>query len=580
MSLAAMIWKFTGVSWSSLHILHGLFYGASAAALYFVFRLAGPPVLSLFFALFTVVSPMQVANIRLLRELTKNVFILSVIVLLFVIVTRKIKDNYLYLLMGIAGGILGFASGLRRDVDLCIPIMLLAIWFFLPGSLIKRIRLKALCSVILVGSFAICSLPIMLSLSGGSNSGALGIHGLQAPFTRLLGIKQSYYDVGDRVNDGLKNHIINTYARVVEGYQDPVETATPEYDIYGMDYYLRYLAALPADTLIRVYGAVRYALDLPFNRYYPMFGETPLKKAYSYYLKYRMLLLKPITNHSIHIVSFAIFIALLYSVRLGIFIVIMLFYFTGYTSILMEEKNYYHLEFITPLAICYILTQSYLFLDRFSFSKTAPHVRVKGLEARASLKRLGVAAFSVGGVFLLLASPLWALRSYQAPKVTRMMENYLAADTVALQYAVEDFDENHVIFRAPETFTPMRPGLTRNFHYMKAVIDCSACGADEPFTVTFQHKFNIPYLDMSRRFTVGGPGASAGPTVLFAPAYDYVTDHPLKLSHQYDGMVVPKDKAACVKEYSILAKPGEFPFQLWINLPSQWKSIKPYYVFD
>ena len=213
---AGLLWRLDGISWDALTPLFAVLYGLSAAALFGLFRLVSGRVLATIGTLALIFSPLQLDELRHLRDYAKVPFLFAAFFLAGVLATKRLRPRSALVVGAAAGAVLGIGFGFRADVLLALPILLgaLVLW---PEGWRQSVRVRLATAAVMGGVFVLTALPVILTLSSGGNLYLMGVHGQTAPFTDNLGLEQDLYSTGRIYNDPYAVSLTNAHDLLVDG---------------------------------------------------------------------------------------------------------------------------------------------------------------------------------------------------------------------------------------------------------------------------------------------------------------------------------------------------------------------------
>ncbi|MBF0610879.1 MAG: hypothetical protein G8345_11245 [Magnetococcales bacterium] len=406
--LAALTWKLAivlgihdGPDWSSLNPVFGLFYGLSGAFFFGLCRLAMGRFATIAIVLFFLFSQHHLLGLASFRDYAKIPFLIGILF----IVADLLKNNYSFHIMVtrslLAGTMMGIGVGMRQDILQLLPLIVLAILFFLPGPVKFLQRLTVLGIYVLF--FVLVGYPTVSRLQGESNPSFNLSQGLTSDFSEMLEIEHSIYE------DGYIFHDMYTYTRIKE-FAERVEKVSLNTVIRsGLDFFSKnytdvskhYLSEMlfhyPADILLRFIASARKA------------AESGIIK-----------------KHGIFIVISAMAIIFWYNLRIGIFALMAFLFIGGMPGLLFVARHSGHVKFLALFCHGIVLQAfiSWLFRNRAEEGKVShPWIGYSWPRSSLSFSKILLYCLLPLTVFMLLiSSTLWIVRWYQ----NNHLQSYLA----------------------------------------------------------------------------------------------------------------------------------------------------------
>jgi hypothetical protein len=409
MTTVGLAWEILGVSWSGLAPLFGLLFALVVAITYGLFRTAVPWPLALLAAVMIAISPLHLQNLPHLRDYAKAPFVLSLILILFVLVRRPMAPRAVLLLAAAYGAIVGFGYGFRTDLLANIPPFIVTLLLFMPGGVTRNVAVRA--GAIVVGAvvFVITSWPAAsyVARSGGCQWHAV-LLGLSDVFSNDLRVTSSFYDWVPVFSDEYVHTAVNSYGyRVNEAAFIPYCSAA--YDAASGAWLRDIVFHFPADAMTRAYGSALQILDLPFFLWregWPSARGSSLGAV-----------LHAVAGSARLAAVATVVILGAVSFRLGLFALCVVLYFGGYPSMQFADRHFFHLEFFGWWAIVFL-----------AWHLVAPWLPWRATNARPDWRRFVRPAIQFAAVaLLLLAIPLLLLRTYQHRQLDQLLSELLTA---------------------------------------------------------------------------------------------------------------------------------------------------------
>jgi hypothetical protein len=483
-------WRVLGISWSGMGPLFGLLFGLVVALAYAISRLAMSPLFALVPAIGLAVSSAHLVNLPHLRDYAKAPFTLALVFILGLLVTRPMRDRTVVLLAVAYGGVLGIGYGFRTDFLTSVPLIVIVLFLFLDGGLTRRLPVKAIASVLFFAAFIAVSWPVLASVyTRGGCQWHVALLGLQSPHDQNLRLKTAPYDFGYVYGDSYVVETVSGYAQRTQGIPPPLVYCSHEYDVQSGRYLEEIASTFPADMTVRAYASLFQIVELPFEQWT---GPIPDWAAILY--KVRAKFLRPRARLGAAAILITLVIVGGASLRLGLFLLFFLAYVGGYPAIQFQGRHYFHLEFITWVAIAFVASQTVIALR--SWTAGIPDLKTS---ARAGAR--GAALVVAGGA--VLAVVLVAARGYQESRARSLFNGYIAAPKVRMADAVGSLRD---------VASGQWP------QYLEVDLNAAACRPGQ--TVTFRYDSAIATEDFTRTITIAPSAGTAGPTRIFLPVFE------------------------------------------------------------
>ena len=194
---AAGIWRVGGVSWTLLDALSVGFFSITMVVLvYPVFRLILSRWLAVSLSLLWMTSPYHLFHLPHLRDYAKAPFFVLTVLVIATFILRPLGTRRLLGLSAALGVGLGLGFGIRSDVVINLVPFVTAILLFLPGGVLRNLRLKITAVTICVVAFALCAWSPIARYRSGHTMWHVALLGLMSPFDQPLGVRPSLYSFG------------------------------------------------------------------------------------------------------------------------------------------------------------------------------------------------------------------------------------------------------------------------------------------------------------------------------------------------------------------------------------------------
>jgi hypothetical protein len=571
----AAVWRWRGVGWNTLGPLYGMFYGATIALSYFVFRLGAGRLLAALLSLALACSTLHLIYLPHFRDYSKAPFVLAVVLLLAASMRHAGETRRLLALAAAYGLVVGIGVGFRNDLLIALPPFVAVIALFLPGPLGSRLVPKA-------GAIAICLTVFALTISpmwslyrtgGGNGMSHVTLLGFVAPFDASLGVTTGgLYEWGHAYKDEYVHATVDNYAQRLYDSRQFLQMYGADYDRYAERYRNETARTFPADMLVRLYASALNVMALPYNAtsVEPPTYITDATLRRLYRLRERTLRLAGQVWPWTVPVSLAIIAAR--NIRAAILLLGALIYLAGYPALQFDERHYFHLEFLPWATLGFFLHTVGMAGYRLWQRRHEP--RSPSLLLAAS-RRAVVPVAVVATAIVALWLPLAALRAYQQSRVKAMLAQYLAAERDPIAFNPQREGDNHTMFVLPPTTTAAAVDAPVTVDYVVAEFAAGACELLK-LDVTFQYFATEPLYDFSRTVQVRPP-MDSGVTRIFFPAYAHPPrpSDPLKAGFGLGGVVLPAAAEQCLSGLSRVRRPT-MPLLLSLHLPPAWEEATLY----
>ena len=550
MMLVSAAWRVLGISWTGLGPLCGALFGTMVAAAYGIFRLGMGRVISVAGSVALAVSTIQLQNAPQLRDSAKAPFALALVLLLGWLIKARPAPRIVIPLAVAYGAVLGIGYGFRTDFLVFVPLLILALFAFIEGGLLRHLKLKAVAAVLGLASVVVCAWPVLSAITTkGGCEWHVALLGFSSPFDGDLGVAPAPYSVSYAYLDAFMYREVSSYAARRQPSAGVMRYCSREYDVAGQHFFFDIARAVPADLLTRAYASVRGMWELPFRwTGSPLPGWHPRL----YYARERVS--GWLTGTGFIAVLLAVLAVASRNPRWAGCLCVLLLYLGGYPALQSDPRHYFHLEFIGWWAmglVAHVVIQ----FARAAYRRGAPAALAAFVpDAPAAILRV-VAFASV--VIAMLAIPLVSLRWYQQREMRAYLDRYIGAPKwpVALNAAAPPVIQD-IALRT----TPGQPSSSlAQSALLEVDVDATACGG--PVAVSFVYPKG-PAEGFSQTLTADF-AAGGGLTRVFFPAYEY-----------FRGVTV--DKPACFRGAFQVADVRPFPLLMAAVLAPGWEG-RPLY---
>jgi hypothetical protein len=550
----ALTWKIAGVAWSRLAVLNGTLFGAVAAITYGLLRLAMSRVVALLMLAPAVTSTPNVMLVPQLRDYAKGPFLLAIMLLLGVLVSRPARRRGTIGLAGLAGAVAGTGIGFRTDVGIAMLPALIAIAALVPPSVPVRVRMVA--TAVFLASFLAVAFPVLRGLSGGGNNGHVALLGLTKDFDGPLRTEPSVYEFGGRYVDSLAFTIINSFAIRTQGRTHAVDAASADYERVATSYLRRIAAAFPADVVTRTAAAIRtipkYFLDS--SLYPPVQVGSPFLRETVY--PFRARVLWRLGQTALFASAAATLVIAAVNPRAAWLVVLVMLGFAGASAIQFNERHFYYLQFLPWFAFGVLV--------QVAVHSRHPDAFVTRDQVQRAVIFAAIVAVSGGGI-------IWLSRAYQQHQAALLFARYEAAPRTPLPVTMVPAGAGRTLVAASEWLQPMPPGVRAiETRFIAVRFRDDRCGpAALPVTIRYDGRRHD--ADLSESITVRLRAGAPRPTTLFVAAYDWADEY-----IRFRGIEVADDRSACVGGLSRVDGLEPTPLLLTTTLGADWRAERLY----
>jgi hypothetical protein len=545
----SVIWRVAGISWTVLDYLAAAFGGVMLATLYALFRLVAPRLVAVGLALFVMLSPAHVEQIRMLRDYSKGPLVLLSVLVLAHLVLRSHTLRATLGLAALFGAVVGLGFGFRSDLIVMVPFGLAVILFCLPGRLRDHWRRNLGAAAVALLVFLTAGYPPLSGQRTGGCQFHYALLGMTSPLVQSMNGDPPIYAFGDHFLDTFVDLKVGDFAERVSGVPTP-NLCAPEYDAASAELFTALARTFPADLVAHAYGSVltilRAGFTLPrfemLSRWIPPAAPVaPLLDGVFHYVG----LLGPIVT------ALAVGAAFAASWRLGITLAAFILFLAGYPAIEFEGRHWFHLRFIPLWAACAVIT---------AWLGAWPAERRTGM-------RRGIAG--VLALIALLAAAITIVRMVQRGPAEALIASYIAAATEPVAFSADGPSRRRVDWR-PVDYAP--PPGHRSSDMLVVTVDSAGCG-DGPVPLRFSYEFDNVGHDMSTNLLVhrvpGGP-----PTQVFFPVF---SQGHLDLTYlRFTAIDTPGRSADCISNVSRFTDRRALPLWLQVQAPPDWRQ-RPLY---
>ena len=344
MTLMGWWWRVFGIRWHALDSLHAMLFAISCGFAYGLFRSVAPLPVAVALTFAVLYSPGFHYILPQFRDFSKAPFVLGTLCLCAHLIRARPRPGRMVALALLLGVLLGAGLGFRQDLRVYVPMALVVLILFLPGSIHKTWARRAIAAAVLLVGFLLCASPILPDLRGATNSTHIIALGLAEPFNQRLHVGDVPYAFGNKYNDFYFHTRIAGHTRRVTG-DAPPPYWTRENDEAGARFLSTFYRLFPADTLLRAYAAAwEIANHGPFlmEKFYPTDDWT----LHLFDQRYRWLGF--LDGLGVPLALLACVALAAVEFRLGLAAAFVLLCVCGYPSLQFHSRHYFMLE-VVPL---------------------------------------------------------------------------------------------------------------------------------------------------------------------------------------------------------------------------------------
>lgn len=454
-------WRLLGIHYAALHVLSGLLGAFTALSLYALFRLGMNRFVSCLGALFTMLLPPFLLLMSSMRDFSKAPFILLFIALAFASLKDKQRPGVFLFRILCLSLVLGAGYGFRQDILICLPVALIVpVAAPIQGGRRPFVRIAGLALMTIL--FGLCALPVVRGMrheSGSVTSHTL-FQGLSREAEHTMRFGDASYDLLLTPSDPETHAAINAHARM-RGDQEPMSLyLSPAYARAGRVLFKEWALTFPADLFARGLASIETVLNLAGTTLespgYVRTGEvTGNRYLFAWHYAYTNFLEPwgPLFLFA------ALFLIGVRNRRILPAVLLILGYFMAYPSLLFQVRHAFHLAFVLPWALLYLL-QAFLGVPYFLYSRRMREEFRQSKAGKISVARslawpAGILLFTVAGGILLLV----VLRQVQTANVSRMISSYRNRPLLQLE-TTSQLEDGYQLYKP----THPLPGLEESWN--------------------------------------------------------------------------------------------------------------------
>lgn len=611
-----VVWRVTGVAWSTVYVLNASLFGCCAAMVYLIFRLVARLAISLAGVLLGLLSPVYFQMLPAVRDFCKAPFIIATILFCGLLLTGRIRGRALPLAAAILGVLIGIGVGFRQDSIICLPMAVACLTVFHRGSL-WRWRLAGV-AMLMIGFLPVSWPVFRMNAETGGNNAFYITQGFNAQSLDDLDLERATYTPMYTHSDYIVHAYICHYARARDlSYREkagdlqtamllkgallaqvmplnmnllgaamvPVDSM-PIWS-YGAEMLARRCAAelittFPADVLTRAYAAVLRMIR----------GVNTLNQRgeasdgmMAQWAEWRAPMMRHLQTFGPLYATATFLLIAAHDAWLAFGALALILYFLGYPSIEFQMRHAFHLSFAAFWFPAFLLERLLQLRRPLRHKQTLPErIMDPDFAVRSTLAPLRRALSFLAAVSLLFAIPLWGMRLYQASQVMPLLTDYANAtlEPVATRSEPMDFGVLHspetgVLFRecanenAGLSFLPPFRAPDIEVEYLAADLECAGAGGEVAFKYEGQDRFFEGFTEYH-----SDPPVPNETIRLFFPAFrvskQFAESQPDSEFPVFRGISVPEGMR--LKQLYRVKRPEDFPFLMtvWLDQdPTAWK---------
>ena len=443
-----LLWRLLGVSTWVVVLYAALLRAFSAVALYGLFRICLNRITSVLGILLLFTSPVMLHSGIDLRDFGKTPFILGCLFGIALLLYRRLSVMNLLLLAGSLGLLLGIGLGFRQDVLICIPPAVFTICVFAAFQSKHSWWICVAAVLTFCVFFSLSALPIFkgIFLEGGQAGMHGFLRGASPEIEQNLDFGRASYDTiissdpaayaqvnvyarRTGVSVSMENRKSSEYRRAHGELNTPVLFDPFIYftgDVYGLyanKVFREMLLLYPADYVSRAWHAVFSTQKIPLQMYQDMLRSSEESP------KWLNPLFAVHGAWARHLEHFGLWyilcvLAALSAIRFlkGLYVSLLFIWFSGYTTLWYEYRHFFHLAFISLLALLAVYSFLFYAVKTLLFNK----------DHRSTLKAFITegrwAIYARNGfcyivlMILIIFVPLFLLRLWQGYQVHKLAD--------------------------------------------------------------------------------------------------------------------------------------------------------------
>lgn len=508
-----LFWRVFGISWSGMAPLFGVFFGATTALAFAIFRLGMGRALAVIGAMAIAVSPLHLENLPHLRDYSKAPFTLALVLIAGLLVAKRLPALAVAALAAAYGAVLGLGYGFRTDLLIDLPVIVIVLCGFLPGGLSKNLILKGVATALFIATFWLVSYPVTSAVAErGGCQWHVALLGLQSPFEEKLHLTPAPYDFGYVYADGYVIRGVQGFANRTDPAAPTLVYCSPGYDTQSGRLVWSIVTSFPGDMVTRAYASMMQIVEMPF---------ATLKSAVPW---------------GAVAAGSALLLASAADLRLGLFLLFFLGYFGGYPATQFDDRHYFHLEFMGWWAIGFVI----------HWAVSRVRARIAGtvdpaMTLRSFVERTAIIALIA---IVTLGTLLGATRWYQVGKARQLFTAYLASAKAPIE------DPGQPLANVGDREWPQ---------FIEVDLNESACGPQT--AVTFRYDPENADGNFTRTITLARSAQVGGVARVMMPVFEH-----------YRGIDVSNTNPGCFIRAYRLTNLNTLPLVLGVTLRPDWQN--------
>ncbi|HNR35305.1 MAG TPA: hypothetical protein PKO36_09000 [Candidatus Hydrogenedentes bacterium] len=611
-----LLWKVTGISWSSLNYLVAIFAGLSAIAGYGLFRLGMGRILATIATAFFISSPVFLNVLPRMRDLAKAPFFLAAILVVGILLAKTPGKRALAALAAGAGLLCGAGMGFRPDI-LVLPPALLAAFLFAPAAARHTLGFRG----VLVGLFLFCFLvpafPVlkMNRETGGGNSPFYLLQGFSHRMMADMDMSRASYGPFCSDDDFLIHAGITQYA-LHSGMWNPTARRATQWALGAaalpllpaspltslawvnflrqwktdLDFWnedssrvtrsmMRDLAStFPADFATRWLGATLRCIRGIQGRNFAPNTSNPV-------MDFSFKAHQPFAEHwrkySLGYGALALSLIVARDLRMGLGMAILLLYFCGYTSLGFQPRHVFHMDCVSVWLAGFLLSQGIRLPGRIvSFHRRFPFIHPRPLPGIFLSEIAGRLLFFATAGILFLAVPILTIRLWQDYRVEKIITRYQTADLEPLPI-IQTPQPDGTILYSPASLPDFRRSLfSPEILCEYLVLEFQPANNGDSLQIQYEgSRVELDHRDIPPRFEPAVPAVIR----YFFPVYSFSKGFQDRTSAgfglpDFAGIAVPA--SVSVKGLYRVRNKSHFPLLMNVWLPDDIRLFKRHYALS
>lgn len=587
-------WRLLGINIGALHILAGCLGAFAAVALYLLFRLGMGRLFSCLGALFTMLLPPFLLVEPTLRDFSKAPFFFLFLATAGFLLSKRRRRRALFLFAACLGLLLGTGYGFRQDLLICLPVVPVLL---LAAPLLGGYRpfSRILSILLLLAAFCLAAVPVFRGMK--QESGSVTSHtlfqGLSREAEQTMHFGGASYDLLLTPSDPETHAVVNVHARM-RGFTDPMPLyLSPAYAKAGRLLFQEWAGTFPADLFARGLASAETVLRLTSATLeYPGYSPVQDKMTQSHPDDWQQAYVRFIEPLAPLLLLGALLLIGIRSRALALASLLILGYFMAYPSLLFQVRHAFHLAFVVPWALFFLLENMLTTLACPVSRKARERFFRRAGSVSLALRGAGRTLVVLAVPLLLCAAGLAGLRYWQANGVNRMMTAYRAAEKLPVETVMVEEEDLCVV-------RPVRPlpGLEESWNLpvgdgAASYVVLTFEQADFAFPVQLRYKPKRgPNLQHEFVVPAGGERSYIVPVYEMA---DFLPQDFLLVKHRFnntplanllvhglgtnkfDGIGLRKDTAHLLKAVAYLEDHGRLPWLLYLRLDPDPAKFRPF----